>query len=94
MIESKSYLLISVDESDYDQVSDILMTFSEQGYFDNEDVEVSYDAVTKEHIIDISNVRSCRTAALIGDILEASLGKVVQWFHYAEDPEDDDWEDE
>lgn len=92
MDENRYFMLIGVEQEDYNRVSEILTVFSEHGYFDNGNTEVTHEPGKKPYPyqIDISDVRSAKTASLIGDVLEAALGKHIDWFHYAEYPEDDE----
>lgn len=91
MDEKKSYLHICVDKAEYDRIMAILTVFAHNGYFDLvEKTEIAYDAENCSYSICINGMRSCKTAWLIGDILEASVGRCIEWFHYSEDPEDDE----
>lgn len=92
MDKNESFMLISVEQEDYNRVSEILTVFSEHGYFDNGKAEVTHDPDKKPYPyqIDIGDLKSSKTAFLIGDVLEAALGKHVDWFHYSEDPDEED----
>ena len=92
MDENNSFMLINVEQEDFIRVSEILSVFSEHGYFDNGKAEVTYKADKKPYPykIVIGDLKSSKTAWLISDVLEAALGKHVDWFHYSEDPDEED----
>lgn len=92
MDEKKSYLHICVDGESYDTVLNILDVFMNNGYFDEDKFETAYETKTDEFSITINGMRSSKTAWLIGDVLEAALGRHLEWFHYSEDPDEEDYE--
>lgn len=90
MDESKRpYMIISVSKRDYPAVSDMLEVFVKWDVFKRENCEVDYNSEKEEYNFDIKDV-FWKTAAFIGDMLEAELGRDVQWFHYQRDDDEED----
>ena len=87
--DKKKYLMIEVHKDKYKVVSDILAVFARRGYFTTDDIEVTDKSDVNEQWIDIYNI-GFDTATFVGDMLDAALGDVVQWFHYENDPGSDE----
>jgi hypothetical protein len=65
----------------------MLEVFVKRDVFKRENCTVDYDSEKEEYNFDIKDV-FWKTAAFIGDMLEAGLGHDVQWFHCQFDEED------
>ena len=87
MSESRHpYMLISVSKQDYEKVNDILEVFIKWNRIERDNVVVDYNAEDDEYNFDIANI-CWKTAAFIGDILEASVGHDIGWIHCQLDAE-------
>lgn len=78
---NRPYMFISVSRRDYPAVSDMLEVFVKWEVLKRENCTVDYNSEKEEYTFDIKDI-FWKTAAFIGDMLEAGLGHEIQWIHY------------
>lgn len=86
---NRPYMFISVSRRDYPAVSDVLEVFIKWDFFKRENATVDYGSEDEEYTFIIKDI-FWKTAAFIGELLEAGSGRDVQWFHYQRDDEEEE----
>lgn len=77
----RQYMMICASKRDYPVINDMLEVLVKWGYFERENTVWTYDPEDETYTYDIRDV-DWKTAAFIGDILEAAVGHEIKWFHY------------